>query len=686
MNENHQTPVRDTRNILAVAPWGEAPTPVLPLWYRERYSELPLPKIVQKANPRVRTVGEADKFWEGSRQTLDTQELQALAGLAGKYFPPPDKVVVPAGIRFADFANLPLRNRTINCLQSENVTNGHSSITVAQLMKLSGFGVLSLLDLWCVVEFIYSVQRPLDLINGKGIPSGWSYEWNMAVSALEKIFVAAKEFYGARNVKDVLALDLHKMAKALDIETSIRSLALNWLTDNKSYAKAVVDKLKSVLGAMSPREKIIVERRMMIPGKGDSLEEVGKELNLTRERVRQIERSARNELFETVDPELGIIVHFVDAKLEDVVPADDFENAISEAFSSVIDNKQIIILSKNLLQNRLNYQRKGNAYLNIFARLNWVAFKAGARIETDDVGIIDIDAVKDKHFNPQLHKFLPEVLDFCRIKYVMGYPVLRDTKQARVKIALIKMGRPATKKEIAKLSGLDPARVGGYLSGIKSIVRADKTRWGLAEWVDDIYEGIPAEIIQRINEDGGATTIRRLLRELPNRFEVSQVSVMSYINTSQFVVKDGYVSIADPSSVRLRDLGDVINGRDNKGLPFWSFRVEDRYLYGYSLAGVPPEIAHKLGCKPNDKAMISLDYPIGCRDISINWRLSSSSGASIGYLSEPLKRLGVVSGDHIRIILKDSSIELRPVSETNGNPLTSSQEILERIKTRRKVL
>lgn len=55
VNENHQTPVRVTRNILAAAPWGEAPTPVLPLWYRERYSELPLPKVVQKANPRVKT-------------------------------------------------------------------------------------------------------------------------------------------------------------------------------------------------------------------------------------------------------------------------------------------------------------------------------------------------------------------------------------------------------------------------------------------------------------------------------------------------------------------------------------------------------------------------------------------------------------------------------------------------------
>ena len=46
-------------------------------------------------------------------------------------------------------------------------------------------------------------------------------------------------------------------------------------------------------------------------------------------------------------------------------------------------------------------------------------------------------------------------------------------------------------------------------------MRADKNRWGLAEWIDDEYEGIAAEIVQRIEEDGGATRLERLIDELP---------------------------------------------------------------------------------------------------------------------------------------------------------------------------
>lgn len=52
MNDTNQTPVRDAQNILATVPFGEALTPVLPLWYWERYASLPLARIVRKANLR----------------------------------------------------------------------------------------------------------------------------------------------------------------------------------------------------------------------------------------------------------------------------------------------------------------------------------------------------------------------------------------------------------------------------------------------------------------------------------------------------------------------------------------------------------------------------------------------------------------------------------------------------------
>lgn len=54
MNYSNQTPVRDTRNTWVAATWREASTTVLPLWYRERCASLPLPKVVQEANLRIK--------------------------------------------------------------------------------------------------------------------------------------------------------------------------------------------------------------------------------------------------------------------------------------------------------------------------------------------------------------------------------------------------------------------------------------------------------------------------------------------------------------------------------------------------------------------------------------------------------------------------------------------------------
>ena len=173
-----------------------------------------------------------------------------------------------------------------------------------------------------------------------------------------------------------------------------------------------------------------------------------------------------------------------------------------------------------------------------------------------------------------------------------GILALRDTTKARVKAALMSIGRSATRDEIASVCGFEDSQtVGATLSNIPSVARADKERWGLREWIDDEYDGIIGEILQRIEEDGGTTTTERLLTELPSKFNVSPASVRAYMQTPRFEIRDGSVSLASTSRIQLRDLDDVIHGRDDSGAPYWTFVVESRYFEGYSVVGVPPEFA-----------------------------------------------------------------------------------------------
>ena len=186
------------------------------------------------------------------------------------------------------------------------------------------------------------------------------------------------------------------------------------------------------------------------------------------------------------------------------------------------------------------------------------------------------------------------------------------------------------------------SRPAGCPRGHPGRVKADKDRWGLKDWVDDEYDGIVGEIIQRIEEDGGATTTERLLTELPGKFGVNPMSVRAYMQTPKFVIQDGWISLANTSSIQLRDLDDVIDGRDHGGAPYWTFAVENRFFDGYSMTGVPPEFAKALGCAPDAGERVRIDNLPDCAELSIRWPLASTTGASLGYLERgPLSRTSI---------------------------------------------
>ena len=264
--------------------------------------------------------------------------------------------------------------------------------------------------------------------------------------------------------------------------------------------------------------------------------------------------------------------------------------------------------------------------------------------------------------------------------------------RVHVKAAVLKIGRPATKEEIRGLIDAEKfsiSKISGTLSNIESIGRADKERWGLLEWIDDEYEGIPAEIQQRIDANGGAVSMAFLIEDIPERFSVSEVSVRAYVSTPQFVLSDGMVSVADESSITYRPLDDVAE-RNAQGELQWEFAVEERYLDGYSLTAFPPELARELGCGPNGRSEAQVTAPPGCRPVSINWRLSSTtSGANVGYLSEPFAKLQLKEGDRARIVLEAAGTvrfeRCEGRSSTEDGSASSAADILERLTNRRRI-
>ncbi|NIO03541.1 MAG: sigma-70 family RNA polymerase sigma factor [Proteobacteria bacterium] len=99
----------------------------------------------------------------------------------------------------------------------------------------------------------------------------------------------------------------HYPGEPLSLETAMRDEAtgiIGWLPDQKApfpldvvLHKELSEKLGQELSALSPREENIIRRRFGLnQDRPHTLEEISRELGVTRERVRQIERKALDKL------------------------------------------------------------------------------------------------------------------------------------------------------------------------------------------------------------------------------------------------------------------------------------------------------------------------------------------------------------------------------------------------------
>lgn len=277
----------------------------------------------------------------------------------------------------------------------------------------------------------------------------------------------------------------------------------------------------------------------------------------------------------------------------------------------------------------------------------------------DEYGLTDENELRRCLPDPSWLAHWDRIVESCGFHRICGQLATKRTRKTEVAAALMAIGRPATIAEIearleAELDG-DSFRISSVISQMDGVVRATKTEWGFEDWIDDEYEGIPAEIAQRINEDGGSTRLNRLLDEIPRQFGVAEASVWAYLNTPAFCVEYGWVSEATQADIQLGRLDDVISGRDESGDPYWTFQAFDRHLDGYSLQGVPPEVAAALGCEFGNRSIARVHSPEGVPDISIIWRKTSMHGPEVGRLGPALRALDAREDTPIRLIIHSAA-------------------------------
>lgn len=529
--------------------------------------------------------------------------------------------VWPEGLDRGHLADMSLATRTRNCLLEAELFSGTAAVTVLDLM-LPNFGPRSLRELLVEVErFLGAMLDHPDAY----VPAAASAQGPAPAGEPGRRAVSVGGTAPAERGS---------------------SSGLGPVADARARVNAVV-------AAMSPALRIVAASRVLEEPQA-GLGAVAKRLGVPRARVRELEAVVHRRVRLAVARDVPLAASILKRRLGHVVG----EGVLRRHLDTALGGGDVLAdrLLRKALVERMGYVPAGAADVDDEARAVIETLREYAREHADDAGLVE---------ESELLALLPGrgwrgdwqfLLGAAGLHPMHGRLAMRRNGKARAKAALLSIGRPATRAEVADVCGLSVARTGACLSELRSVVRAGKEHWALDAWVERAYESIPREIVRRILEDGGATAAERLLADLPVRFGVRRDSVGKYLNTTRFVVRDGRVGLADVGSIKLRTLEAAAHGHDADGAPYWIFRVDRRHLKGFSVTGLPPEFAKALGCEPQRGTRVRVDNLRICGELSVHWRLSSTSGASLGRVGDALRALGIGPGEFVRVSLKGADV------------------------------
>lgn len=418
------------------------------------------------------------------------------------------------------------------------------------------------------------------------------------------------------------------------------------------------------------RESTIVRKRTFCHEIA-TLQELGDSIGLTRERARQLEKRLKDQFSDWAEKN-GVEVQARVARriLGPVTRTARAQDTLALLLTESRHQESALFA---LLALAGPYRTEHGWLVRSDSRDHVARLRSKFSESADRIGHVPgrvVDELTDGLFAGagERDAFLEETLHMARIG---GRWAIRDNLRVRVLFALESIGRPATKQEIADVAGLDNSpQLLNWLSRTDFVCRADKERWGFVEWIDDPYDGIAGEIKQRILEDGGQTSVVRLVQELPEMFGVSETSVRAYLNAPVFVVREGLVRLATDDEVKSTYFGSTecttaaVRLADGE----WAARiqVEQRFFSGFS-AMIPGSVAAECGFRPGD----SLSVPaIGySHEVSLNWNPTNPMRMmSIGRIGPVLNDLGLSDGDDVVIAPSQDGVrffrsEDAPVSE-----------------------
>lgn len=438
---------------------------------------------------------------------------------------------------------------------------------------------------------------------------------------------------------------------AEDIADALRTVSNTELA-NETHLASVED-LKMQLGDDRLWDVFSGRCLHQLAGTHRTLEAIGKEHGLTRERIRQLEEDAIDRIRALVDsPHFGSLrwrsAH-IKGQLGAGVPlaSDLAQNILGDCTES--DLLALWLAGPYVVDSR--WLRRSDCHPG--HKLTDTIIRSDARtfLESDLVAAaveagVPVDVAAESAETAIALRLVGDA-------WVRWDGTLAD-KSA---IVLELLGQPATLKEI--IQHLDHAMTQQSLSNRLStdprFCRVSKRNWALSEWGMQEYSGILGEITKRIIAQGGVANRADIVSELSLTFGVSANSVRAYTNTQLFIVEGPLIRFREPNEdvplperVSYSHVLTPVPGRVR-----WRLTVDQDWRRG-SGRNIGLGLAIALGAGPG----MGTEYHTPDQGIEVFWQLSALS-PHVGSLRPLVESLSARDGDSIVIEFDKNSHEAK---------------------------
>ena len=659
--------------------WGNQGCPLLPREIRKRLKGIRLPDELEACFGAALTVDQLDA------EVLERLHIEELATSTRKTFrdflysfpPEGDQVAIPAGIPLVWFENLPLSGRTRNAVRRafrpELGTDSFLSVPILAHEFLSGpsVGTATLNELACVVESA-ELEWPGDGLGfEQGIatsphPSGrYTEHVNEAVlqyirgmssfgGRLYEFVQWAMAETGAQTFRDALA-ELQRDPTENEGWDELTSARLSDLAARPSHPYEVLD---TWLEQMDARIRVVFLTRVSAYPPKSTLEDLGAQFGVTRERIRQIEVKARRSLHRFLSTDEAIPIRWrastIRRTLSVAAPERTVEHLLRSPSGECNSHRGI------LLELAGPYDRDEG----------WLTLRSAQGddptsailTQVDEAGRINVELARSQLADWGLDAALHDewLMRDGGVRLFNGQLVRWGTSiPDRLGFALADLGHPSTIDEMVNHVRESRSRnsIINALASDLRIMRVSKTHWALTSWGFPEYSGVAESMRNLLEECGGAIAVHEMVRQMELIFGVEKSTTLIYCIAPMFVVEGELLRLrtpadkpfrSDPDLVRrtpgVFDLGPMRLGR--------LFKVDENMLRG-SGAALSHAAGAILGVEVN--ADLTFSNQRGDR-VVIAFLETSIVGPFIGSVRQIAEKLSAKEGQHLNLVLDRSTM------------------------------